>query len=88
MTSIKMCVSTPEGSMPSSIRYTPISPSTAKPTRPKPITAPECKATWNALEIEVLAETVVRALPMVAIFIPINPDAIDTPAPSRNENAV
>ena len=45
MTSIKMCVSTPEGSKPTNIRYTPISPNTAKPTKPKPITAPDCKAT-------------------------------------------
>ena len=88
MTSIRMCVSTPEGSKPTNIRYTPISPNTAKPTKPKPITAPDCKATWNALEIEVLAETVVRALPIVAIFIPTKPDTIDIPAPSRNESAV
>ena len=46
-------------------------PSEARLTSAKPMTAPECSARLNAPESDWLAETVVRALPAVAIFMPM-----------------
>ncbi len=65
-----------------------INPKIAKPIRPKPITAPESKATRNALEIDSFAACVVLTFPRVAIFIPIKPERQEMTAPLTNAMAV
>ena len=52
------------------------------------MTAPELRATLNASAIEFFAAVVVLPLPMVAIRIPMNPEAIEITQPSKNEIAV
>lgn len=65
-----------------------LSPKTAKPATPKPITVPPRKDTFNACARLVRAACVVRTLALVAIFIPINPAAAEKKQPVTKDTTI
>jgi len=65
-----------------------VSPSTAKPATPSPITVPPPKDTCNAFGKLVLAASAVRALASVAIRIPMLPANAEKIAPMTKAGTI
>ena len=68
--------------------HTRMRPTTARPVRPKPITAPDWNATPNDLASDTRAADAVRTLPIVAMRMPMYPAATDVAAPTMKARAV
>ena len=65
-----------------------VSPRTASPATPRPITVPPPKDIFNALGKLVLAACVVLTLVFVAIFIPILPAQAENKAPNTKATTI
>jgi len=62
-------------------------PTTARPVKPKPMTAPDSNAIRKDFCKEILAAAAVLTFPLVAIFIPMYPEATEVPAPIKKQIA-
>ncbi len=65
-----------------------LSPTTARPATPRPITVPPVKLTRSACERLVRAACVVRTFALVAMFMPIQPANALKNAPMRKATAI
>ena len=65
-----------------------VSPSTARPATPRPITVPPPNETASALGKLVLAASAVRAFASVAIRIPMFPAKAEKKAPNTNAGTI